>query len=292
MKFQRTYTLTVQPNDVKASPLEFRYPLTLDLEISRNTLASVNKATFTLYNLAENTRRSIFHDRYSNLPIDYRRIQLKAGYESEPNQPVIFQGNVVAAGSYRAGTEWVTKIECFDGGIGVINGQVNITKEAGWDLKSLLKEVVGTMPSVHLNSIGNLKAASTRGISVSGNSWEQVQKLVGDGYAFIDNEGVNLLSESEYLLVDGAIPIITSDSGMLGAPKRQNLLLDVETLFEPRAAVGQLVELQSLETVNNGFYQIRGVEHRGRISGAFDGGVVTKSSLWIGQSRLSQVTPL
>lgn len=284
MKFQRVFELTVQGQTFTH---QLSTPLTLSLDVKRDTLASANTGRFVLYNLKETTRRDIFHDRYDTL--NYKQIQLKAGYSTDKTLPIIFQGNVQVAGSRREGPNWITELECFDGGFGMINGQAAVTKPAGWNARDLFKSLVGGMPNVSLNAVGQIENQSTRGITVVGNAWDGVQSVIGEDFAFIDNERVNILAEDEYILVNGVIPLITGATGLLNSPRRQNAMIEVDLLFEPRLVVGQIVQLESLETVNNGFYQVRGVAHRGLISDAVDGGVVTTASLWVGTSRLNQV---
>jgi hypothetical protein len=287
MKWMRDYVLTVEGQD---NTHEVRFPVTLDMDIVRNTLASANVGQFTIFNLRDDTRRDLFHDQYDTL--NYKRIKLEAGYQTDGTLPVIFQGNVIVAGSRRNGVDWMTTIRAFDGGFAIINGQANITKGGAgqsWSAKDLVSSLVSGMPNVTLGAVGNITIPNARGVTVIGNAWEQLKKITGSGYQFIDNEQVNILAENEYILVDGAISLISAATGMIGSPRRQNALIEVDVMFEPRAVVGQIVQLQSAESVNNGFYQVRGVAHRGRISGAFDGGVITTLSLWVGTSRLTGV---
>lgn len=288
MKWGRTYQLTVEG---QMNQHVLKYPLTLDIDIVRNTLASANVGQFTIYNLREDTRRDIFHDQYDTL--NYKQIKLEAGYEDEGTLPVIFQGNLIVAGSRRNSVDWMTSMRAFDGGFAIVNGQASITKPAGWSVKELVQALVSGMPKVELGAVGNVVVPNARGITVVGNAWDALQHIGGGSSVsyvqYIDNEQVNILGENEYILVDGAIPLISAATGLIGSPRRQNALIEVDVMFEPRAVVGQLVQLESQESVNNGFYQIRGVAHRGRISGAFDGGVITTLSLWIGTSRLTGV---
>lgn len=292
MKFQRDYKLTIQGNKSLApfvTTYEYKpttiiqYPITLDLEIVRNTLASANTGKFTLWNLGPDTRAALFHDRYDTL--NYRQITLNAGYTTDKTLPIIFQGNILQAYSKRQGANWLTEIECFDGGFGMRNGEVHVSKPAGWNFKDLISTLMGKMPGVTEGAISETIAVpNTRGITVVGNAWDSIRSLSGTGIPFVDNESVNVLAENEYLLVDGAIPIIDSSTGILGSPRRQQAMLEVDTIFEPRAVVGQLVNLQSMVKQFNGDYQIRGIRHSGRISGAFDQGVKTTLSLFAGSS--------
>lgn len=299
MKIQRIYSMQIQGANADydisyQSPPPPRIPdfariLTLELDVTRNTLASANTAKFTLYNLKESTRRDIYHDRYDTT--NYRAVKLLAGYASEPSLPTIFQGNVISAYSFRRGVDWVTEIEAFDGGFAMMTAQVNTTFPSGWELRDVISSLISTMPKVTTGAIGNLSAPSSRGLSLTGATWDVLNRLSqGQGaQAFVDNERVNVLQKNEYISNEIGLPLITSDTGLLGTPRRHNALIEVDVVFEPRAAVGQLVELRSIESVNNGLYQVIGIHHHGTISGAVDGGLTTTISLWLGTQALSPI---
>ncbi len=291
MKFQRIYKMTVQISDTEA--IEVDYPLTLVLDVSRNTLASANKGHFQLYNLKPDTRLKIFHDRYDTLT--YRQIRLQAGYKDESPLPIIFQGNIIQASSYRSGTNWITEIEAFDGGFGILNGQVSQTVPAGWDLPKIIKAALGGLPNVKVGAIGDLEQQNSRGITMMGNAWDVANRIASgqDAVAFIDNEQANLLKKNEYIADAGGIVLISSATGLLQTPRRFDARIDVEILFEPRLAVGQIVQLESQEKIfnqfNNGRYQVIGITHRGTISGAVSDRMTTIASLWLGTSQLQAV---
>ena len=284
MKFGLTYTMIVQGDQ---NTHTIQSPLTIDFDVARNTLASANTARFVLYNLKESTRRDIFHDRYDTL--NYKQVKFTAGYIKEPSLPVVFQGNITSAYSYRQGADWYTEIDCFDGGFVIINGDASISLPSGWNLQSLIKSLIGGMGNVGVGAVGDIAAPNSRGISVAGNPWETIQQLNPDGQNFIDKEVANVIRKDEFINSQDGIAVLDSLTGLLGTPRRQNALIEVPMLFEPRAIIGQQVLLKSLEKVNNGTYQIIGARHAGRISGAVAGDVRTSLSLWLGTSRLSSV---
>ena len=287
MKFGRIYRMTINIDQGETVTIEF--PLTLILDVSRNTLASANRGHFQIYNLKPDTRNKIFHDRYDTT--SYQQIILQAGYEKESPLPVIFQGNIIQASSYRQGTNWITEIEAFDGGFGIINGQVSQTVPAGWSLPQIIKSVLGGLPNVNVGAVGDVSQQNSRGITIMGNSWDVANRLAAGQNAtvFIDNEKANFLKKDEYIVGAGGIQVITSDTGLLQTPRRYNTNLDVDILFEPRLAVGQLVQLISEETVYNAQYEVIGVTHRGTISGAVGERMTTTANLWRGTTALRPV---
>lgn len=284
MKFQRTYKLEVQGiNDTHT----IEFPLTLDFDIQRNTLASLNTGKFTIYNLKESVRADIFHDRFDTLNI--KQVKLAAGYISDPALPIIFQGQITNAYSYRSGTNWLTEIECFDG-MGTLNSDISISVPAGWNFKSIIHTLSGAIQGASAGAIGEGVTPNSRGLSISGNPWEAIQKLNPYGNNFIDKGLVNVISRNEYIDSNDGINVISSRGGMLGTPRRHNTIIEVPIIFEPRAVVGQIVFLDSLERVNNGDYQIIGIHHKAIISGAVTGNAITDLSLSLGTRRLTPVT--
>jgi hypothetical protein len=295
VKFQRNYKLTIElpgfepfkgvPYKLPPVPetIVIEPPFTLNFNIQRNCLASMNTGTFSILNLKEPTRRKIFHDRYDTT--NYRYIELRAGYSED--MPIIFQGNLRQAYSVRSGTEWTTDIEAFDGGFAAVNGFTSQSFPAQSNLRDILTGIIKDMPKALGSNIGNYDQSNSRGVSILGNSWQEANKLIGyDSHAFIDLETVNILKLNEYIDADTKIIKITSESGMLDTPKRFDTYLQLKMLFEPHIKVGQIVEIESLETIVNGQYKVIGVSHAGTISEATSGQCTTTLSLFLGAALL------
>lgn len=285
MKFGRTYSMKIQvDNDLNSVLLN--YPLTLEFEITRNTFASANTGRFTLYNLGEDTRRLVYHDRYDMLT--YRQIILQAGYESENNTPLatIFQGNVRSAYSYKHKENWTTVIDAWDGGFGIVNGQISTSLSPSLSASDVIKNLVQAMPNVVPGTVNIPGMQSSRSATFFGNVWNIIRRVAGNNTAFIDNEKVNVVTQGTYVTPPSGIPLVTSSTGLLGTPRKLGALLEVDMIFEPRIAVNQLVSLESEETYYNGQYAVMGFTHRGTISGAICGDAITTLSLWSGTQAL------
>lgn len=289
MKLNRDYTMLVQVAELAGSnnTVQINHPLTLSFDITRNTLASANTGRFQIYNLKESTRRLIFHERWQTL--DYRQIVLRAGYESDRPLPVIFQGNLVSALSYRSGPDWITEIEAFDGGFGILNGQVSQTYPAGVGARDVMRSLMQTMPKVLLGAIGEFSRDSSRGLSLSGNSWNYLGQLAGGGDAFIDGEQANVIQRDEYVQKIEGITVLNSATGLIGAQRRFKHRVDATMIFEPRVSVGQKIRLESSESVNNGDYKVMGITHRGIISGSVGGAATTVLILWPAEESLEAI---
>lgn len=262
-----------------AKLIELEYPLKLDFNISRNTFSSSNRATLNIYNLGQGTRDAIFQD-YLNME-RYCFVELYAGYgETYENLPLVLKGKVLSAYSEDHGTEVVTRIEVIDNSI--IESLSSHTFDAGTPIQEVYDTIAQDMQLVELGSTGTHEGVLDRPFTVNGNSLEELNNLTG-GHAFIDNNRLNILYDNE-VLGDYGIYKLTSDSGLLGMPKRRDAQIEIDCLFAPEIAVGQLVEVDSQKDPLhfNGQYKVVGISHNGVISGAESGNVKTTLNLYAG----------
>jgi hypothetical protein len=138
-----------------------------------------------------------------------------------------------------------------------------------------------------------------------------LREMTGGG-VFIDNGIVNCLGDNECLQPQG-IPIIDDSAGLLGTPTREQSILTLDMIFEPRVVVGQIILVNSSTggqqilfdnlgnpiglaanagtvTNFNGYYKVNSVKHRGMISGAVCGDAVTSLRMFVGTKSLVKVT--
>lgn len=270
-KLGRNYVLRISDTN-GLGIVTLTLPFTIEFDITRNTLTSANVCQIRIYNLAENTRNKIRHNSsdYGN----YKSILLKAGYGN--NLSTIFTGNISQAWSTREGVNYITQIECFDGGFAFVNGQINLQFPAGTPQKTVIASIAGQgLPNVAVGSIGSYPGQLSRGNSYSGNSMGILGEITGGG-AFIDNGKFNALGNNEYVQSLDGIQIINSASGLLGTPVLEQTVVRFDMIFEPKLNAGHKVTLANITEKNfNGDYKITGVKHRGMISAAVCGSVIT-----------------
>lgn len=271
IKFDRNYVLQIQTNN-NGGLLTITLPFTIEFDITRNTLTSANVCQIRIYNLAQINRDQIRHNAYDYG--NYKRILFKAGYGQ--NLATVFKGNITAAWSVREGTDFITQIECYDGGFAFVNGIVNLQVPAGTPRKTAIAAVAKSgLPNVSVGAIGNYEGVSTRGNSYSGNTMDVLQELTGGG-AFIDNEKFNALETNEYIASLAGVGIISSQSGLLGTPILEQNVVRFDMLFEPGLNAGHKVLLDSSTNAGfNGDHKITSVKHRGMISAAVCGNAIT-----------------
>lgn len=294
-KFNRVYSLKVEVDDGTANPLirpEFRanknieisLPYTVEFEIVRRNFTSAQTGTFRIKNLGLDVRNAIQKDIFQFTQL--RAIQFRAGYESPSGDfmPLVFNGTVLSAYSYRVEQDWITEIEAFDGGWQMANtNAVSLTLSPGITASAVIRQLSGqilqqygraTAPPI----IGNFPSTNLRGEVLFGNAWGLIIQK-SNGTATIDNGQIKALQFHE--VFQGELPVITSDSGLLGSPKRTTSTLEFDMIFEPRLSVGQLVILESFtNTQYNRPWKVIGFEHRGTISPVESGDCLTSVRLW------------
>lgn len=306
LKFGRNFVLTIQVDDA-GTLLTIKPPFTIEFDITRNILTSANVCQIRIYNLSAKNRDLIRFD-FSNYGT-LRQISLRAGYGT--NLPVIFAGNVTQAWSVREGVNFITTIECFDGGYAFVNGIIPSTTifPSGTQVQSVYQTLMGYLPGTTFGAIGPSFIAdasgspfvTSRSTSYDGNTADTLNELSGNAF-FIDNSKSYILGNSECL--NGQVALINSQSGLLGTPLRENNTVTFDMLFEPGIVMGQYIQLQSTTntalnnnnnnvTLNNnlnGYYKIVSIKHRGMISESVCGNAITTLEFFIGPTALKKVS--
>ena len=289
-KTQRNYSLQLSiytGTQVAPSLDEFKnhhrevtidYPITMEFEIVRNFCATLNSCDLKIYNLSPTTRDALFLDDRYNLQ-NYNGIILRAGYDPDTkNLPVVFSGNIWYIYSERKGANIITTIHAIDAGWDVtstftsFNIAPGVTDKAIFNI--LMKSFQYTKPGVVGNSFDNTTQENS---VLFGRTYDLLQNK-SQNKAFIDLETVHILDNNEAL--EGEVPLISSETGLLGTPRRENTFLSIDTIFEPRIKVAQLLEVKSgVATQWNGQFKVCGLTHRGVISGSECGDAITTFNL-------------
>jgi hypothetical protein len=284
MKRQRGYRLTIQISGTEE--IVITNPLTIKFDVNRTISNNLNKINLQIYNLSQTNRDRIFQDRFRlndfGSGLEYKRMVLQAGYG---DLATIFAGNILEAYSYREGPDIITVISGMDGLYGINNSFSNRTFAQNFPVKDFVSSLLQDMKNVVVGTLGDVEGDFPRGVVANGNTWQLLKRYQGDNI-FIDQERVNLLKEDE--VIEGQIPVINSDTGLLSTPQRQNTWLVAQVLFEPRLTVGQSLQIESqVNTIFDGQYRIDGVQHQATISDAVGGDARTTLQLFLGTPNLT-----
>ncbi len=266
-KLGRNYILQIQDLGSELKPgsnsiITISLPFTLKFNITRGMWGSPSSAILQVYNLNENTRSFIRKDE--NDWGFVKMVTLMAGYGDD--LAVILRGSVHKAYSERNGVDYVTSIEVFDGGAAFINAQFGGQFKSGTQSSYVLKAIAKSLEpyGVDIGAVSkNYERTIKRGNSYSGNSMDLISEISGGG-AFIDNSKLNILTDDEYL--DGDTLTVSSQTGLLGVPKREWNNVTFTMLMESRAYLNQLVVIDIGKKEFDGQYKIRNITHAGTIS--------------------------
>jgi hypothetical protein len=311
-KFGRNYILYVGLED--GTILNISPPFTIEFNIIRKNLGSLNTCQIRIYNLSPRNRNLIRYDMsdYSTV----RKIEFYAGYGM--NLPLIFIGNISQAWSIREGVDFITTIESYDGGDGLINGIISgtATFAAGTTLQNMYKILMSYMPNTTFGAIGpsfiysdpdtkTKLLTNTRATSYTGNAGEVLRNITGGAF-FIDLGKTYILGDNE--CINGSVAVVNSQSGLLNTPLRENSIVTVDMIFEPGIVLSQYIQLESStfpqlnsnatnQSFNfatnsdnvNGYYKITSLIHRGMISESVCGDVITTLEFFAPNAPLSRV---
>jgi len=321
-KFDRTYKLTVQtkpaitaqtlPGNVDAtgSPrpdvatssapqqLVIQPPFTIQFNINRSMMASYNTMTIQIYNLNEAHRNAIFADRFYPYQVvdnkyTYRQIVFEAGYKSLGALATVFVGSIMCAYSYRQGSDIITVIEARDFGYDVVTTQTSTTLEAGTSKKDALTQMANSFPNITQGVIGDIQGDFQRPVVLDGNTFVLMKKYaqIPDAYVYVDLKKINILQPNE--AIKGEVINLTAADGLLNSPQRGDASMIVQSLFEPRPIMGQLINVKgSFFTQYNGTYKVCGVNHQGIISEAVSGQCVSTFNLLLNNQLFGKTTIL
>ncbi len=276
-KFGRNYRLLVQKYSDSTKFITLKPPFTIEFNIIRTMLPSANNCNIRIFNLGLENRNEILKDQYDQDA--NRQVVLHAGYGDGPNFPLVFFGYITKATSVREGTNYITTIECRDGGNAFSNGVTNpnLTWPAGTSYQTIIGQLIDSLSvyGVRKGYVGSFPGSVSRGYSPETGIIDTLIRLTGGAF-FIDNGVANCLTKNE-VFADENVMVIKSDSGLLGTPLREESVLTFTVLFEPNIRIGQTIQLESITGANyDGQYKVNRVTHKGTISDAVCGDATTE----------------
>lgn len=280
-KFNRNYILTIDAPSF-STPIVIALPFTMEFDIERNSYSSTNFASIKIYNLSKQHRNQIIHDQWDPSVEHTLYITLQAGYGVGPQFPIVFKGNATRAWSVRQGVDFITTIEAADGGTAFTNAVSNHTFGTNTPISQILTTLVNDLLpyGVSQGAVSNYLGTLAKGGAYSGSTIELLTTL-SNGNFFIDNLIANVLLSTD--AIGGSNVVLNSSSGLLGTPIKETQWLLVDMLFEPRLAIGTLIQLDSLTASNyNGPHAVKSIRHHGMISPAVCGDAITSVGLYAG----------
>lgn len=214
--------------------------LRVQFEVTKTVYKNPNHASIKIFNLLETNEH--------HLKKEYTELRLFAGYRGQ--EQLLFQGNIRFSYFYRDGLDHIAELECGDGDKDYHNTVVDrFTIGKDGNEAQVIEYMLGLMTSTKKGHIKgkNLQKSRTRGKSYSGNLRDIMDRIAknNDAHWSIQN-GKLVLVPVDDVLPEEAI-LVSSDTGLLGAPEVNDKGITVKVMLDPRIMPNGKLWLQNNE---------------------------------------------
>lgn len=251
MRFNRDFELVA---GIDGQEVIVRPPMRISFDSQKSVSGGLNKATVKIYNLQEKNRRILAKD-----PEEIKRIPIVLSVGYKDSIEIVFKGTVHKGENSRSSTDHITTIECLDGGFDFINSFTSKTVKG----KSLaIDACLADMPNTAKGKVTSQNKLIRPKVLV-GNSMKIIEQQLNDGESwFIDDEKLNIIKDDE--VVSSYTPLISSRTGLINTPQRQNQKVTFDTLMNPTIKIGGKVQLESKNAPHlNGVYKVESMGYKG-----------------------------
>jgi len=267
MKFGRAYRLKITDEETGDEVL-ISNPITIQFTVSRHTSNALNELRADVYNLSENVRTFLFQEPWVDRK---KKVTFEGGYDT---LSTLFVGTLWSGFSQREGSDIVTTIWVKSETFELNNTTIYETINSATTVGDVLRKLLGTYgEKLPIDVIGEYSDKLLRPVTLNGNVWDLARKY-SDNSVYVDNGRIYALKANE--AINGVVTTINNKSGLLATPRREINFLQVQTLFEPRIVMNQLLTIESdIQDVYSGEYKVLGIQHTGIISESVGGDLRT-----------------
>lgn len=229
-QFKRKWNLLV--SDESGDGLDLS-PLQCEFEIVKKDTQTPNKATFTVYNLSDQT--------ISRMRKSFTKIIVNAGYVD--NFGMIFTGNIKGFFEGKNGVDKYLKIYAGDGDKAYNYTIINKTLAAGLspsDQTKALSEAMG----ININYQSELSQTQLpRGKVFYGRPQEYMRQVANtESCTWSIQDGQIVMLKRTELLPNTAV-LLTPNTGLIGTPVRNEDGIDGQCLLNPLLKIGAAVKI-------------------------------------------------
>jgi hypothetical protein len=256
-RFSRDYELSIT---IKEVTYLVRPPLNIQFTAKKSAGGrGLNTLSISIYNLAKTKRRALVKDAEDRTHIP---IEFKAGYDGQLVR--LFKGNAFTCQTIRNGVDYITTIECQDGGTDYLE---SFTSRAVTTKSAAINGILEDMPNTGKGKISPSLAPILRPKIIVGNSAICIDELLDDDESFyIDEEKLYIIKDNE--VISTFIPVVSPQTGLKNTPKCKDEIVSFATLMNPQVKIGGQVELKSTTAVRlNAVYKIDTISYSGEYDG-------------------------
>ena len=232
--------------------------LRIAFDIEKTSESNANTAKVTIYNLNENNRDLLKNKENLFIILD-------VGYLNGDIDQLLI-ADISRSSTKRQGSDFITVIECEDGGQALTEARVDKSYAPGTNLKSVTSDVVNSFVDAGQVAIGTLSRVkdeiAQNGITVSGVSKVIMDDLVEKQdleWSIQDNE----VQVMEPLQDTGEeIVFLTPDTGLIGSPILREKGIEFKALIQStKIRPGRAVNLESRQF--KGLYRVNKARYQG-----------------------------
>jgi len=258
-RFDRDYRLFIRLSETDV--VEIKPPLRIQFEAKKTIISDVNELKLKIYNLNLDKRNKLIKDKAQQGEDDkYLQVILQVGYVD--NLIDVFIGNVYEAGTQKQGADFITTIVCKDGGFDFRN---SFTSKTVTPSVSIIDELLKDMPNIKKGKVTTSNPRVRPKVLVGATADLIQENLNNNETFFIDNEKLNIIKEDE--IIDDIAVVVSSNTGLLNTPQKQETFVIAETLMNPAIKTGGQVQLISDIIELNNLYRVDTIEFKGDFRG-------------------------
>ena len=282
-KFFPTYELEIETsNGSIVIPSDDKRYFNIEASVNYSYSESPNTCDITIFNLNKTTRDAIFFDAWDYFT--FRKMTFKAGYGGDLQ--MLFNGNIKEAYSDRNGPDVMTKISGWDN-FWYNNNYVTSTISGGATRNQVIDQIlegietgegIARVVRSNFNDLDN----NLRPETYRGRPQDLIKERIGqDASLFFDDNKLFVLKDNDAIGNEGNIPLVNSETGLLGVPVKRNRIVEFRMIFEPSLRIGRAFELQSsFSDQLNGVYKVLSVSHSLSLGENIGGENVTTVRAW------------
>lgn len=256
MRFLRDYKLTITTD---SEAVIVRPPMRIVFSCDKANQGGLNKLNIQISDLNENQRSRIVKDKNQDKLIN---VELAVGYQNGTIE-TIFKGDVFFGTNARAGADYISSLQCLTS----MNDYKNSFTSATVTTKEAAVAVLAdSMPNTQIGKITQLPEIIRPKVLV-GNPYFLFKDLTPDFANFyIDDEQIFIVKKTE--VIGSIIPVVTSRTGLLNTPQREQEKVTFTTLMNPSLRLDSRCQLISeLAPYLNGIYKIVQITYAGDFEG-------------------------
>jgi len=254
--WRRNYQLTI---GVGSQAVTVKPPFRVSFSVDKSVEVGLNKAKIRVWGLSPNTRLKLIKDEWSR---EYFPIELKVGYDDKLE--LLFRGSVRQGEFSREGADFISTMDCFDGGVDVVNGFTNTVATTKRDV---ILSALGDMPNTRLGEVSKVGDLVRPRVMI-GNSSSLIAGQLEEGEEFfIDNEQLFVITRDE--VRSNYAPLVTARTGLLDTPVVSKGKITFNTMLNPTLKIASLCKVESKYNPEvNGVYRIEQMTYAGDYNGA------------------------